>query len=91
MRSINAIRQVDNTVIRDPTLINQEFMQFYKLLYTSQGTDMVKTHTFLDKLDIPSLTKVSRDCLEGASLRSKYKRPYHAWLLASRLVWMVFL
>uniref|UniRef100_A0A8C2KCI6 Reverse transcriptase domain-containing protein n=1 Tax=Cyprinus carpio TaxID=7962 RepID=A0A8C2KCI6_CYPCA len=48
-----------------PTLINQEFMRFYKLLYTSQGTDMVKTHTFQDKLDIPSLTKVPRDCLEG--------------------------
>lgn len=65
VRSINAMRRVDNAVIRDPTLINQEFMQFYKLLYTSQGTDMVKTHTFLYKLDIPSLTKVSRDNLEG--------------------------
>lgn len=53
VRSINAIRQVDNTVIRDPNLINQEFMQFYKLLYTSQHTDMAKIHSFLDRLDIP--------------------------------------
>lgn len=65
VRSINAIRRVDNTVIRDPILINQEFMQFYKLLYTSQGTDTVTIHTFLNNLDIPSLTEVSRDCLEG--------------------------
>lgn len=64
VRSINAIRRMDNTVIRDPNLINQEFMQFYKLLYTSQGADMVKIYSFLDRHDIPSLTEECRDCLE---------------------------
>lgn len=64
VRSINAIHQMDNTVIRDPNLINQEFMQFYKLLYTSQGADMVKIYSFLDRHDIPSLTEECRDCLE---------------------------
>lgn len=59
MRSINSINHLDNTVIRDSNFINQEFMQFYKLLYTSQGADMVKY-----TVGIPSLTEECRVCLE---------------------------
>lgn len=82
VRSTNAICQTDNSIIRDPNLITQEFMQFYKLLYASQGTDLVETNSFLDRLDICSLREghFRGRNTRGRVIFSSWQVAWYRWL-----------
>ncbi len=63
-KSITTLRSSDNKNIEHPKLINQEFLDFYKLLYKSQGVEEAEIQNFLSKLDIPVLCDHDREELE---------------------------
>ncbi len=63
-QSITTLHSSDDKNIEHPKLINQEFLDFYKLLYKSQGVEEAEIQNFLSKLDIPVLCDNDRKELE---------------------------
>lgn len=64
-RCIPLLKTRDNAaIIRDPKRINDTFKEFYVDLYSSQGVDPHKLHTFIEGLAVPGVDVGTRENLE---------------------------
>uniref|UniRef100_H2ZU16 Endonuclease/exonuclease/phosphatase domain-containing protein n=1 Tax=Latimeria chalumnae TaxID=7897 RepID=H2ZU16_LATCH len=65
-RTVSAIRSTTGGVTTDPHQIRSAFLEFYKALYISGGGFSLETlRTFMEGIELPSLSEQSRQYLEA--------------------------
>lgn len=64
-RTIKGIRATNGKIIYDSDSIKENFLHFYKQLYSTQNPQELDIKTFLDKISLPTISNFDKECLNA--------------------------